>query len=203
MSDTAAETQTLADNAYHSITREILVRMITGDTSVPSNSAGAHDFDDYALIYARAAREAQPRWDKARELADRADKLVTPDSRDLYIAHVKTQVAIHQYSNRMLSAVASLAAEKSQGRQLERIDAAIADTQSVLRALDAAEFGKWSGFYRNELFVNVRHTLALAEAYRAKLQGKPVPANVPLAVRPEDPYVRLKAYQKDRRVALQ
>jgi len=199
----SAETQTLADNAYHSITREILVRMITGDTSVPSNSAGAHDFDDYALIYARAAREAQPRWDKARELADRADKLVTPDSRDLYIAHVKTQVAIHQYSNRMLSAVASLAAEKSQGRQLERIDAAIADTQSVLRALDAAEFGKWSGFYRNELFVNVRHTLALAEAYRAKLQGKPVPANVPLAVRPEDPYVRLKAYQKDRRVALQ
>jgi len=68
--------------------------------------------------------------------------------------------------------------------------------------LDAAEFGKWSGFYRNDLFVNVRHTLALAQACREKFQGRPLPANVPIVVRPEDPYVVLKSYQAGRRVSL-
>jgi hypothetical protein len=198
-----AETQTLADNAYHTVAREILVRLINGGNSTPARSqAGATDFAEYATIYARASREAEPRWQKARELANRAATLVSPDSRDLYLSHVKTQLDIQQYSNHMLLQVASLAAERSAARKQELIESAISDAKSVLQALDAAEFGKWSGFYRNDLFVNVRHTIALAQACRDKLQGKPLPANVPIVVRAQDPYVVLKAYQAGRRVSL-
>ena len=198
----AGETQTLADNAYHTVAREILVRLINGETSIPARtSAGAKDFAEYTKIYARAAQEAEPRWQKARELADRAAKLVSPDSRNLYVSHVKTQLDVQQYSNHLLLQVASLPAEQTAPQKQARIDAAISDAEAVLRAFDAAEFGKWKGFYRNDLFVNVRHTLVLARAYREKLRGRPLPAEVPIAVRPEDPYIALKAYQTGRYVA--
>ena len=62
--------------------------------------------------------------------------------------------------------------------------------------------GKWAGFYRNDLFVCVGHTLALAQAYRNKLQGKPLPPDVPIQILPKDPYVAIKAYQAGRRVRL-
>jgi hypothetical protein len=111
-----------------------------------------------------------------------------------------TQLDIQQYSNYMLLQESMLPTENSPSEKLERIDAAIADAESVLRAMDAAEFGKWAGFYRGDLMVNVRNTLALAQAYRSQLQGKPLPADLPIAVRPVDPYVLIKAYQDGRRV---
>jgi Glycosyl hydrolase family 115 len=143
------ETQTLADNAYHTVSREILLRLISGEKAAPVRSAaGAKDLIEYAAIYSRAAQEAEPRWQKARETANDAAKLVLPGSRDLYAAHVKTQLDIQQYSNHMLLEIARLASENSVDRKLARLDSAIADTKAVHRALDAAEFGKWAGFYR-------------------------------------------------------
>jgi hypothetical protein len=62
--------------------------------------------------------------------------------------------------------------------------------------------GRLLSFYRNELFVSVNHTLALAEAYRGKLLGKPLPPDLPIKVLPKDPYVVIKAYQDGRRVKL-
>ena len=186
-----AETQTLADNAYHTVARKLLVRSIKDDNSVPAG---------YDATYGRAAREAEPRWEQARTLANQAEKLIPPASRDSYLVNVRPQLDIHQYSNHMLLEIASIAGEKSTAGKLTLLDAAIADTERVLRALDAAEFGQWAGFYRNDLFVNVRHTLALQQAYRNKLEGKPLPAGVPIVVRPEDPYVSMKAYQKNRRL---
>jgi hypothetical protein len=119
----------------------------------------------------------------------------------LYLSHVKTQLDIQQYSNHMLLQVSLLAAETSPAKRLALVDTAIADTQSILRAMDAAEFGKWADFYKNDLFVNVQHTLALLEAYRNRLQGKPLPPGLPIAVLPADPYKSsIETYQDGRRV---
>jgi len=187
------ETQTLADDTYHTVARKILVQLINADNSGKGPA-------ENAARYGRAAQEAEPRWEKVRALANQAEKLIPAGSRDLYLAGVRTQLDVHRYSNHMLFQVASIVTEKSPAGKLAKLDAAIADTKSVLRALDAAEFGKWAGFYRNDLFVNVRHTIALAQAYRNKLKGKSLPPDVPIAVMPEDPYVSLKAYQNGRRV---
>jgi hypothetical protein len=199
-----SETQTLADNAYHTVAREILLRLISGERGVPQRTAaGAADLGEYAAIYGKAAREAEPRWAKAVELAVRAGKLVAPESRDLYTAHVKAQSEVHRYSNHLLMEVASLVGQKTPAEKQASIEAAIADAQSTWKALESAEFGKWRGFYENDLFVQVRHTLALAQAYREQLNGRPLPDGVPLKILPHDPYVLLKAYQDGRRVALQ
>ena len=184
------ETQTLTDNAYHTVAREILVRLLKG---------GTNNLEEYAANYARAAQDAEPRWKRARELADRAGKLVSPDSRDLFVAHVRTQLDIHLYSNHLLQQVASIPADQNAAQP--KLDAAIADAESVVRALDGAEFGKWKGFYQNDLFVNVRHTLALARAYREKLRSGRVTSDVPISVMANDPYVLLKGYQAGRYVA--
>jgi hypothetical protein len=197
------ETATLADNAYHTVAREILLRLIKDDTRAPTRAtAGAKDLNGYAEVYSRASQEARPKWEKARSLAERAEKLVVPESRDLFLSHVRTQLDIHLRSNHMLHEVAAIPGMNSPQEKLTHLNAAIADAEAVLRTLETAEYGKWRGFYKGELFVQVRHTRALALVYRAKLQGKTPPADVPIQVLPVDPYVVLKAYQGTRRVAL-
>jgi hypothetical protein len=198
---TGGGSQTLADNAYHTVTRQILVSLIKGDSGVPPGARVlAKNLIEYASIFEHSSQEAVARWEKARDLERQADMQIPAGSRDLFLSHVKTQLDIQQYSNHMLLQVSMLPTENSPSARLEKIDAAIADAESVLRAMNAAEFGKWAGFYRGDLMVNVRNTLALAKAYRSQLQGKPLPADLPIAVRPVDPYVLIKAYQDGRRV---
>jgi hypothetical protein len=197
------ETATLTDNAYHTVAREMLLRLIKDDPKAPTRAtAGAQDLNGYAAVYSRATQEAQPKWEKARTLAERAEKVVAPESRDLFLSHIRTQSDIHRHSNHMLHEVAAIPGKASTDEKLAHLNAAITDAEAVLRALEAAEYGKWRGFYKDELFVQVRHTRALALVYRAKLQGKTPPADVPVQVLPVDPYVVLKAYQGPRRVAL-
>ena len=71
-------------------------------------------------------------------------------------------------------------------------------TRTVPLDTDAAEYGKWRGFYKEDRFVDVRKSLRLAEACAAKLAGKPVPAGLKLDPFVVDPYYWLKEYQKDR-----
>lgn len=115
-------------------------------------------------------------------------------------AHVLTQLDVHLHSNRMLLDLAEAARHGSASGKSEQVAAAIVEIERVLNALRAAEYGKWAGFYQGDLFVDVRHSLAMAQAYRDKLEGKPLPPEVPISVRPADPYVTLKAYQGNARV---
>ncbi|MEK7404340.1 MAG: glycosyl hydrolase 115 family protein [Acidobacteriota bacterium] len=194
-----AEHETAGDNFYHTVGRDLLVRLITGERAgVPRFFPDLTSLDRYAARVAEVTREAEPRWEQARALAEKARPLVAPARRDFFQAHVLTQLAIHLHSNRMLRLVAEAALENAPAAAAEKIRAATAETERVLEALQAAEYGQWAGFYKGDLFVNVRHTLALARAYESKLAGKPLPAGVPISVRPEDPYVTLKAYQRER-----
>lgn len=199
-----AEDEAMGDNFYHTLGRDLLVRLITGDTAMPHRYSqyfpDPRDLSRYAARLAEICQEAEPRWEKARQLAEKAKPLVPADRRNFFQAYVLTQLGIHQHSNRMLLHLAEAAQGAAASAQLEKMAAAIVDIQNVSEALHAAEYGKWAGFYQGDLFVNVRHSLALARAYRDKLEGKPLPAEVPISVRPADPYVALKAYQRDRRV---
>jgi hypothetical protein len=81
-------------------------------------------------------------------------------------------------------------------------EAAAREVQLQFDALAAAEYGKWKGFYRGEIFVNIRYTqevlpFAMDRIHMDRIQGKTV-AEPPQ--RP-DGYKVIKAYQGDRRTA--
>ena len=197
------EARTLADNAYHTFARHILIDMISGKGLVPTRHQPlVKDIPGSATLMVNATREAEPRWAAARELAVKTAPLVPAERKPFFQSHVLTQLDIHEYSNRMLKLVAEARLVSDPAAKKKRIAAAIQELEAVLKALQAAEYGQWAGFYRRELFTNVRHTLALAKACAGHLDGKPLPADVPIEVRPADPYVELKAYQAKRRAPM-
>jgi hypothetical protein len=185
-----AEQETLADNAYHYFARDLLVRFMQGKAT-PN-----------AALYARVAREAEPRWTAVQAAAEKTAKAAPAARREFVQSHILTQAAIHLHSNRMLMHVAE-AVTAPAGQQAPLLKAAAADAERVLQSMKAAEYGKWKGFYDGDLMVNVRHSIALINAAVAKIEtGKPT-EGVKIAIQPADPYVVLKAYQGDRRVNLQ
>jgi hypothetical protein len=197
------EEQTFADNAYFTFARGLLVSELTGRPSLPTRYfARSTDYEGALRTMADAARQAVPAWDRARELADRAAPLIPADRRTFFQAHVRTQLDIHRYGNRMLLDLLESRNAGPIGARRAKVASAIENIESVLRSLRAAEYGPWAGFYEGDLFVAVRHTLALARGYDLKLQGEPLPENLPLQLLPVDPYVRIKAYQGSRRVPL-
>jgi hypothetical protein len=194
------EPETFSDNAYHTFARHILVDMVGGKGGVPIRYFGpSMTMREYVQIMARSAAAAEPKWREARMVANRASRLIPRDRTAFFQAHVLTQLDVHEYSNRALRNIAEAWLENN---KIGKITAAVSDLKNVVAALQAAETGRWAGFYRRELFTNVRHTLALAEACAGKLEGKPLPAGLPIAVRPVDPYIELKAYQGGRRTPL-
>jgi hypothetical protein len=196
------EHQTLADNAYHTFARHLLVEMISGKGAAPSrNFPGVTDFAQYARLMAQAALEAEPRWKAARDAALKTSRLVPAARRPFFQSHVLMQLAIHEHSNRGLRLAAEAYLDARERKP--KIASAIQELGEVLAALQAAEYGQWAGFHRRELFTNVRHTLALAQALAGRLDGRPLPEGLAIAVRPVDPYVELKAYQGSRRVPLE
>ena len=194
------EQETLADNAYHTFARHILVSLITGKPDLPSRFPTK--LNDFAALMQKAAAVAEPRWRAAREEANRIAPQIPQDRWQFFQFHVRTQLAIHEYSNRMLRMVAEIPATRKAEDKKRKLRLAILDLSNVLDSLKAAEYGKWKGFYDHEYFTNVRHTLALAQALAAQLDSKTLPPGVVIKVRPEDPYVWLKSYQGDRRLAV-
>ena len=184
-----AEHETLADNAYHSFARDLLVRFVQGK---PAPSAGH---------LAQVAREAEPRWVAVQALAVKVAGSVSVERREFVQSHILTQAGIHLYSNRMLMHVGE-AVTAPVGEQVRLLKMAGADAAKVLEAMKAAEYGKWKGFYDGDLMVDVRHSIALMNAAIEKVEtGKPT-EGVRITVY-DDAYGRLKAYQGNRRVDLQ
>lgn len=184
-----AEQETLADNAYHSFARDLLVRFIQGK---PTPSA-AH--------LAKVASEAEPRWVTVQAAAERTARSVPAERRDFLQSHILTQAGIHLYSNRMLMHVGQAVTAPS-AEQVRLLKAAADDAAKVLESMKAAEYGKWEGFYDGDLMVDVRHSIALINAAIAKIEtGRPTDG-VKLTVY-DDAYGRIKAYQGNRRVNVQ
>jgi hypothetical protein len=190
-----AEHETLADNAYQNYLRYILVSLIKGRPELSSRFIRVANWDDFIQRTSRAAREAEPRWAEARTLAGKAAALVPADRRQFFQAHVLTQLEINARGNRAL--LLGTEAWTDRSRAAENVAAIIAELKGILAAFDAAEYGKWRGFYKEDRFANVRQTLGLAEGAAAVLSGRPVPAGLRVEALPVDPYFWLKSYQAE------
>jgi len=195
-----AEQQTLADNAYHNFMRLLLSGLIHGDKDVTEVLKRRPAWMSILNLEtaARYTGEARQRWAAARVLAMKAAKQIPADRRQFFQSHVKTQLDIHEHSNRALQLTAE--AWSDQASAPAKLAEVVAELKLVLASMHAAEYGKWKGFYEEDRFVNVRKSLALAEGAALKLAGKPLPeglVNDPFIV---DTYEWLKDYQGERRV---
>jgi hypothetical protein len=111
--------------------------------------------------------------------------------------HVLTQIGLHLHANRMLQQTAEASLCPEPAEKVEHLQAALSELHQQLDPLTAAEYGKWQGFYRGEIFVNLRYTAEVLQFAIDRIQGKS--ADEP-AVKP-DGYKIIKAYQGDRRTA--
>lgn len=191
----------MGDNAYHTLARYLLVNLIRGETQIPAQFRYEGSFERFAQALSEETREAAPRWQRARASAENAARDVPREREPFFRYHVLSQLDIQEHSNGMLSEVAAAWLANGEQRQAH-LKMALGEVQLVLRAFEAGEYGKWKGFYRMELFTNVRLTRALIEAALDRMQGKPAPPDVPVQARTPDPYPVLKAYQGHRRVAM-
>jgi hypothetical protein len=194
----AGEHETLADNAYHNYLRFILVSLIRGRPELSTRFIQIRNWDDWLSRIRKAAAEAEPRWERARALADAAAALTPADRKEFFQSHVLTQLEIHRRSNRALRLCAEAWTEPE--LRARKVGEAITELKAALAAMEAAEYSKWKGFYREDRFVDVRSTLALAEAAKGKLEGRAAPPGLRVEALVVDPYHWLKSYQGARRV---
>lgn len=106
-----------------------------------------------------------------------------------------TQVEINLHGNQMLLDIAKAA--QTTGGRAGLIASAIHEGQEIENALQAADYGKWVGFYtRGDWLLDVPLTLNLARAYIRQLDGDGMDQNV--MVRAQDDgfaYHMITAYQ--------
>ena len=189
------EDQVMADNYYHTLARTMAFTMAGGSDARPRMLPGVNDFKEHASRIAAICREAEPRWLRLEQMAAKAAASIPADRREFFQGHVRTQAAIHLHSSRMLLATAQAALAATPGAKSEHLNQAVREVELELEAFRAAEYGKWAGFYKGELFVNVRHTLDVLRYARASVAGG-APGAAP---RQPDGYVIIKAYQGDQR----
>jgi hypothetical protein len=182
-----AEDEVLADNRYHTLAVAAAER--AAGVAAPPRMTPER--------MVAMCREAEPRWVQLDKDARTALTAIPPERRDFFQGHVLTQIDIHLHANRMLLDSSEAALVSTQAAKVEHLQAALQELDRQSDALAAAEYGKWQGFYRGEIFVNLRYTRDVLRFAIDRLQGKT--ADGP----PEKPdgYKIVKAYQGDRRTA--
>ncbi len=146
--------------------------------------------------------QADPRWIRLEESGAAVRKLVPADRQLFFQANVTAQTSVHLHSNRMLEEIAEAALGSSNEQKLAAVRGAIKEGHAIEAALETAEYGKLGGFYTTgDWLLDVPRTLALAEAYEGKLQGRPVPENAIIRARDGGfAYWMITAYQGTQQV---
>jgi hypothetical protein len=152
----------------------------------------------------RVCAEAQPRWDALWEHARAAQRLIAPERRAFYQAHVLTAIAINRQSNVMLLNVAKAIEARGAGRTADAktfIAQALRATDEIVAAETAAEYGQWTRWYAGDWLTNVPRTRQALQAYAAHLDD-------PLAPLPSsltwdwEAYYHIMHYEGDRTVSV-
>ncbi len=150
----------------------------------------------------KACPDAQPRWDALWEQARAAEKLVAPERRPFYQAHVLTAIAINRESNVMLLNVARAVQARAAGRTADAkafIAQALRAVDGIRAAETAAEYGQWKNWYAGDWLTNVPRTRLALEAYAAHLDDPLAP--LPSALTWDwEAYYRIMHYEGDRAV---
>jgi hypothetical protein len=194
------ESETFGDNAYFRTGREVLLRFFSERNSRPRNFfPEAKYLNEYCARLAVICRQAAPRWDKTLALAEKARPAIPAERLPFFEAYLLTQTRLHLHANRMLLAISDAVAAAGAER-VARLRTAVEEAHKAVAALDAADYGKWKGFYASDVFVNTRYTEQLVRACLAKYSGDAAAAPPPA---PPDGYRKIKAQQGERRVALE
>lgn len=198
-----SEDAVMGDNFYESAARRILLHLIKGSEEKPWNQLNSllkdknGDFYSECALIVRACRGAETRWARAIRLAQSVRPLVPKDRREFFQAQVVTQVELNSHSNRMLEAVAEAALSISTPDRLTKVNLAITEGKAAMSALEAADYGKWKGFYtKGDWLLYFPRLVALANAYVDKLESRGAPENA--VIRAEDKgfsYYMITAYQ--------
>ncbi|MGA8598912.1 MAG: glycosyl hydrolase 115 family protein, partial [Bryobacteraceae bacterium] len=201
------EDAVMQDNFYQTAARKILFELIAGDaqSAVKLGSQITHDYknvNELSAAMVRGCQEAEGRWQHVEELAAEARKVMLENRLEFFQANVTTQIQVHVHSNRMLEAVAGAALSGSAEERRKKIAAAIGEGEAVEGALEAADYGKWQGYYTNgDWLLDVPRTIALARAYDDKLAGKEAPENAIIRARDGGfAYWMITAYQGTQQV---
>jgi hypothetical protein len=207
------EADTMGDDFYQQLGRDLLVRIMRGDRSMPVRFRflKVASYPAYTSHVENMCRQAEERWTHAARLAEEVRTLVPAGRRDFFQAHILTQLALHRHSNRMLRHIAQAAAPgASVETQLSNIAASVGEVRATLQTLREAEYGKWAGFYTlGDWFVDIPLTLQLAEACLAQLRGQALSTDQQATLARAERYLRddsshvyikIKAYQKGQKV---
>jgi hypothetical protein len=193
----------MGDQFYEVMSRMLLVQLSKGTENTPMQRFGMRQALSPVQLASRiasACQEALPRWQNALRLAEAAKPLVPPNRRQFFQANVLTQVEINLHGNQMMLDVAKAAETAgATGRiaPIGLIESALGEAEAVEKALHAADYGKWTGFYtRGDWLLDLPLTINLERAYMGHLKGKATPENT--LVRAEDEgfaYHMITAYQ--------
>jgi hypothetical protein len=147
-----------------------------------------------------ACADALPRWDALWEHARAAERLVAPERRPFYQAHLLTAIAINRQGNVMLLNVAKAiqaaqGGHPADGRQF--ISQALRATDDILAAETAAEYGQWKRWYAGDWLTNVPRTRQAIETYAHHLDDPLAP--LPSALTWDwEAYYRIMHYEGER-----
>jgi hypothetical protein len=115
------------------------------------------------------------------EVASKAEALmprIPVERRQFFQGHLVTQAHIHLSSLNMLEGCALALDAYAKGNKAEAItkaEQALKSADELACVLHAAEYGKWSGWYRGEGFVGVTASRDVVRALLAALRGEPEP----------------------------
>jgi len=195
----------MGDQFYKVMTRMLLVQMSQGNGNKPIRSFGMRQAltpTQYASRIASACSEAVPQWERALHLAEAAEHLIPTDRPPFFRANVLTQVEINLHGNEMMLDVAKAAQADSKSERIALVSSALDEGEQIEKALRAADYGKWAGFYTDgDWLLDVPLTLNLERAYIRQLQGQAVSENA--MVRAQDggfAYHMITAYQGTQKV---
>jgi hypothetical protein len=204
------------DQHYHSEVRRLLLENLSEHQviAIPSQSPKwtpprVIPPGDEATRQATLAQDideceaAQPRWDALWNRAVAAESLVDPGRRDYYQAEVLTMIAINRESNRTLLLVAKALQDADRGQH----DKAVGETADALHALDsiqqsmsAAEYGKWTNWYRGDWLTGIYRTRELVQSYADHLRDPLSKLPAPAAWSGWEAYFHIMEYEGDRSV---
>ncbi|MGH9352132.1 MAG: glycosyl hydrolase 115 family protein [Terriglobia bacterium] len=200
-----ADDQLMGDQFYEIMSRFVLIHLSKGDLSSPFRRFGMRGSPTIAQFAANlesASEQAVPRWEKAEHLAEAAQSLVPQDRQQFFQANVLTQVGINLHGNLMLMEIAKAAQTTSTTDRVNLINSALREGEAIQKALDAADYGKWAGFYtEGDWLLDVPLTVNLEKAYLVQLKGQGMDQNV--MVRAQDggfAYYMITAYQGTQQV---
>jgi len=195
-----AEDAIAGDNFYHTVARNLLLSLLEGDSALMVRLHARIDFKDLSDLNTKlldACRAADGRWTQARLLADKAKPLVAKDRLDFFQANVLTQVDLHLHFNKMIVMLIEMAQASDKSAKVAKLKSAIHEGEAAMTAMQAAEYGKWKGFYtEGDWLLDTPRMLALARTYLDQLEGRPVSENA--IIRAKDTgfaYFRITAYQ--------